>query len=309
MKRLPFLSFICLAILSCGRTQAEKDLDAQKQVIQADTTTQISQSVSNLEEVGLHLEVDGKPAEGSAIRSQADVIWESLKALTKTFNVVIERKMPTVTFSQWQAAKDDAQASRSLAEKLNAENVEYKNKLNEKNKKLDELQAKVEEEEKLGWWRKLASGGFLATLTAAGLWIARLVGVPGVNLISDPLLRLVAGKIITPIEAKAQTLEKTAQAASTAIMASDAARAALGLLQQRLASSPELAEKIKEFLLKATNGKASDLEGIFKMVAKGVAVDEGQHGEVDALLKQVRAIMPTELGTPVAALKVFSHAT
>ena len=301
---LAAIAALCVLLTGCDmRSQAEIDRDNQKQATQTAALQQGAKAAANLGPIGQHLQATNMPAEGDAVLAQAALVVDVVSSLARSLGIVIADVQPTVTFADWQAAKNDAAAARALATKLGAEKDALMGDLKAKSDKLKELEDKAKND---GWWNALASGGFWTAVAGAGLWAARIAGVPGVNLLADPLLRMIGKPVLAPVEQKAAEFGQQASVASTALMASDIARAGLSRLEQYLAQDPEMGRKIANVIGKATGGQATTLEGAFKVIAKGVAVDEGKHAEVDALLSKIRADMPTTLGTPDAlnALKV-----
>lgn len=166
----------------------------------------------------------------------------------------------------------------------------------EAEKNAESNEQRVKEEQKAHWFVKLLQWGGWATVAGAGLWVARAFNVPGINLISDPLLRMLAGEQLKNVESKAAEFAARLNVARKAVESSDVARQGLALLDQFM--TPELRAKIKGL----TGDRADSVEGLFKLLAKGHAVDSGVQGEVDALLTSIRNEMPTTGGLADALL-------
>lgn len=300
------LATLLVLLQGCGPTEAERTRDAQRLETQKEATEQVSQGATNLAPIGQHLETSGRSPEGQAVLSQVEMIRGAIKSLAKTLGFVLDFKNPTVSYAEWAAAKNDAAASTVLADRLGVEKKQMETVLAEKDQKLAKLQKVVDEEEKQGWWRFLAKGAFWSSVAGIGVWVARILNVPGIGILADPLLKFIGRPVLRPVEEQAQAFSDKAATAATAVMASDVARFALGALQKKL--DPSLSTALAEAISRATGGKATSLEGVFKMVAKGVAIDEGQQVEVDSLLDAIRAEMPTKMGEPEAVAHLFKTA-
>ena len=291
---IPFL--ISLFLVGCSPSVAEIARDEQKTEVSATERKQIVQAVTNLEPIGQHLESTGRKPEGKAVVSQAEVIEKAMAIKPE------EKVPPTVSFIQWQLAKDDAAKAEGLAAQLEGEKKILGSELEDKRKKLEALEKAVEEENNSAWsWAKAA--GFATTALGIAAYVAKMLNVPGMQFV-EPLIAT-----LTPqINARAARAQQVAATASAAVIASDVGSYALAQLQNMLMKmDPDLKQRLPELIARATNGQAETIQDVFKMVAKGVAVDEGKQVEVDALLKTLRNddAMPTKLGKPTAVESFF----
>ena len=292
-----FFSALVLWLTSCAPSVAEQTRDEQKTVVEAKERKQVVQAVSNLEPIGDHLQASGRKPEGKAVNSQAAIIEKALDIKAE------EKALPTVSFNEWQQAKDSAAQAESLAARLSEEKTTLNKSLDLERAKLADLEKKVEEENNSMWsWAKV--GGFAVSALGAASYLAQLLGVPGASLISS------ATSMICPmLQRKAQEAEQKAKVASTAVIASDAGSFALSQLEMVLKRlDPALAARIPELIGKATGGQTDSIQGVFKMVAKGVATDEGMQSDVNKLLTVLRDEMPTRMGQHTAAVDLFKAA-
>lgn len=298
MRFFIYLFIVCAAgITGCAPSVVEIARDDQKTEVTATERKQIVQAVTNLEPIGQHLESTGRKPEGKAVMSQAEVI-------EKAMAIKLEEKVaPTVSFIQWQLAKDSAAKAEELASQLEGEKKQLGSELEEKRKKLEALEKAVVEENNSAWsWAKAA--GFATTALGIAAYVAKMLNVPGMQFV-EPLIAT-----LTPhINARAARAQQIASTASTAVIASDVGSYALSQLQNVLIKmDPDLKQRLPELIAIATNGQAKTIQDVFKMVAKGVATDEGKQMEVDMLLKTLRNddAMPTKLGKPVALDSFFT---
>lgn len=295
-----FLISTCLFMMSMTGCQSKTEIerDEQKVVVGTEERKQIVQAVTNLEPVGQHLEATGRKPEGKAVTSQTAVIEHAMAIKPE------EKTPPTVSFIQWQLAKDDAAKSEQLAAQLEGEKKVLTAELDKERSKLQELEKKLEEENNSWWsWAKLSGFGLSALGIAA--YVGRLLNIPGMQFIEPVMVALAPA-----LKKRADEAERKASVASTAIIASDVGSYALSQLQNLLMQlDPDLKKRLPELIAKATNGQAESIQEVFKLVAKGVAIDEGKQQEVDYLLKALRNddAMPTKLGKPVAAMDFFAE--
>jgi hypothetical protein len=286
-----------MSMTGCAPSATEIARDQQKTEVSAEERKQIVQAVTNLEPIGQHLEATGRKPEGKAVGSQTAVIENAMAIKPE------EKTPPTVSFLQWQLAKDDVAKAEGLAAQLEGEKKALGSELEEKRKKLDDLEKAVAEENNSIWsWAKL--GGFGLSALGVAAWVGRMLNVPGMQFV-EPLIASFA----PAIKRRAEDAERKASTAATAVIASDVGSFALLQLQNTLMKlDPDLKQRLPELIAKATNGKAESIQEVFKMVAKGVAVDEGKQVEVKALLETLRNddAMPTTLGQPTAVTNFFA---
>lgn len=292
------LLIACLLVVGCEPTRAEQERDAQSTVVKKEERQQVAQAVANLEPVGKHLETTGRKPEGEAVLSQTDIIENALNIKPE------EKPLPTVSYLEWQLAKNDAAKAEELAARLSEEKNALSKDITAEREKLAQLEKVVEEEKNSAWsWAKL--GGFAVSAAGIAAWIARMLNVPGMQFIEPVIASL------TPaLKARMAGAERKASTATTAIMASDAGSFALQHLESLLGKiDPDLKTKLPGLIHSVTNGKAASIQDVFKMVAKGVAVDEGQQTEVDALLMGIRDAVPTVMGQPTNVAEFFAKGT
>lgn len=211
---------------------------------------------------------------------------------------------------QWlkiDAAMEDApesmkaNATFTLAQLQN----ESKELVDAERKKTEEWKKKFEEE-RVGFWGGLLQWGGWAGLGGAGLWLASAFNVPFVNILKDPLVRALAGKTLTDVEAQADAWSQKAGIAHTAIASSEAGSTGLKYLDAKLKTHDIDIEKHVENL---SRGRATTIQGLFKLLAQGHASDEGSHADVKAVLKEVRDKNNTEGGEMVSVIKQLNVGT
>lgn len=151
----------------------------------------------------------------------------------------------------------------------------------------------VKKEQEGGWLQALLGWGSWVTVGGLGLWVARILNVPGVQFLSDPLIKAVAGKFIKPLEVKAAEVEQKAQALTVTVESSLVGRYGLRVLNDLL--TPEIKAKISAM----TDGRAEDAEELFKLLAKSHAVDAGQGSAVTSVIDAVKDMLPTTNGQPL----------
>jgi len=303
-----------LALVGCGEasreTQASRDaalarsLAAKASVDQGIKLT-VAQATSNLDALGGALETTGRVPEGRAVQLQATVIDDAL-GITP-----LEKPMAKVSQAEWENIKGDLSkaqlaltgmrdAAKQAKDVLDSVKSESAARLAD----ADRWQAQYAAEIKASRNQKIWAG--LTGVAGVALWAARALNVPGISLLSDPLIRLIAGPVLKPIEAKAAE----ATTAATVVMSSDIGRAALGKLDQYLsANNLDVHKVIQNAVSKATGGAATSIEGLFKTVAKGVAVDQEKGAEAADYLTALRSKdIDTHLGVPTVLNGLFTLA-
>jgi hypothetical protein len=164
-----------------------------------------------------------------------------------------------------------------------------------------ELEAALRQEREKPWYQKVVSWSGWVVVGAGTIWLMKALGVPGAQLLAEPLVRAIAGRQLKAAEAQAATFAQRASTALAAVESSDVARAGLALLDRKLG----LGDKIS----KATGGKATSIEGLWKMLAKDHAIDIRQQGAIAAILSEVRDGMDTDGGVEGVALKRLPELT
>jgi hypothetical protein len=147
-----------------------------------------------------------------------------------------------------------------------------------------------EESQTSGWGWVITAGGF-------ALWAARMFNVPGVNLITDPLVGKLCGFVTKPLEQKAAEAQTKAQHLALTVESSMVGRAGLAHLDTKIAGN----EDIKKLIAQFTGGKADSIEGLFTHVAHANALDseDGSHEDVKTVLAEIHNDMKTEGKIPV----------
>lgn len=166
-----------------------------------------------------------------------------------------------------QAREDDAEqvgASLITAEELAVDPVAAAASVDEQ---VTALEHKIEKEQTTGFWEKVLQWSGWATVGALGVWVLRRLGVPGIGLLTDPLVRKVGGKYIDPLLEKQAEAEKQVGDLAATVEGSMVGRYALKELDK--AMSDRFQDEIEKF----TGGSASTLEGLFKWASRSHAVD------------------------------------
>ncbi len=289
-----------------ARDQAIAEANKAKGAVDHSVKLAVAQATSNLDAIGGALETTGRIPEGQAIQIQATTIDDAL-GITP-----IEKPMAKVSQAEWESIKGDLGKAKGALNILQTEATQLKRDL-DTSKALAE--AKGAEAEK---WQKQYDtearefkntkfGALCISAAGVGLWAARALGVPGASVLADPLMRMIAGPVLKPIETKAAEVATTAGTAATVVMGSDIGRAALGKLDRFLGSqNPEISQLLGQVIGKATGGTADSIEGLFKTVAKGVAMDAEKSAEADHYLTAMRSKdMDTHLGEPKVIQGLF----
>jgi hypothetical protein len=158
----------------------------------------------------------------------------------------------------------------------------------------------VKKEQEGGWIQALLGWGGWITVGGLGLWLARTLNVPGIQFLSDPLIRGIAGRFIKPLESQAASLSKQAEDLSATVESSMVGRYGLRILNDLL--TPEIRDRIS----KLTNGQAYDAESLFKLLAKNHATDSGQGAVVASVVDAIKDRLPTSNGLPAELLTLLA---
>lgn len=149
-------------------------------------------------------------------------------------------------------------------------------------------------EQEASWWDSLLEWGGWGMVGGLGLLVARFFNIPGINLLTDPLVRKIGGRWIEPLEQHAQEAEEKIQHYAATVEGSMAGRAGLAYLDKVFGD--ELSPKIKEI----TSGKADSVEGLFKWLARAHVLDHGEHNSniVGEIVDEIKDRMETVDGIP-----------
>jgi hypothetical protein len=304
-----------MLLSSCGGASRETT-EARDQAVAADKQAKVvvaagvkhtvAQATANLDAVGGALITTGRAPEGQAVVLQVDVIDDAL-GIEAT-----DKPMAKVSQAEWESVKGDLGKARNSLNALADEASQLKSALDvAKNAASASEAAAIAAQKKYDDESKsFANTKFGATVIGLGgvaLWAARALNVPFVGMLSDPIIRAIAGPVLKPIESRAAATASTASTAATVVMASDIGRAALGKLDRALGSAnPDVAAKLTDFIKRATGGSASTVEGLFKQVAGGVAMDAEKTVEVSNYLGAIRSTeIETHLGEPKILANLF----
>lgn len=145
--------------------------------------------------------------------------------------------------------------------------------------------------------------GWVATVSGIALWAARMLNVPGVNFLTDPMVKMAFGFVTKPLEENAALAQTRAKHLALTVESSIVGRAAMAHLDTKIGEN----ESIKNLISKFTGGKASSIEGLFTHVAHANAVDsdEGNHADVKNVLSEIHNNMKTEGKVPVSLGKII----
>jgi hypothetical protein len=306
-----------LALVGCGGTASRETTEARDRALAEQKTAQdtvdkgikltVAQATSNLDAVGGALERTGREPEGKAIQIQSETIDNAL-GITP-----LEKPMAKVSQAEWEDIKGDLSKATGALSTLKTEAAQLRTDLDAakavaeaKTAEAAKWQAQYTAESKE--FKNTKFGAICIGAAGVGLWAARALGVPGIGVISDPLMRMLAGPVLKPIEARATEVAATAGTAATVVMSSDIGRAALGKLDRYLGTqNPEVSQLLAGVIGKATGGTADSIEGLFKKVAAGVAMDAEKTAEAAQYLTALRSKeMETHLGEPKVISGLFT---
>lgn len=148
----------------------------------------------------------------------------------------------------------------------------------------------VSKEQETSWFESLISWGGWATVAGIALWAARLAGVPGVQYLSDPLVRMIGKPWIQKIEAKEKEAQERIGSLAATVEGSMVGRQGLEALDRTLGG------KFSSEISRMTGGKADTVEGLFVWLASAHHTDAGKSQQVDGILKEIKDHMKTEGG-------------
>lgn len=160
--------------------------------------------------------------------------------------------------------------------------------------KADAQMQAVTEEQEQGLFSKILSWGGWASLAGAGVWIARTLGVPGVQFLTDPLVKMLGGKKLKELEQRSEEMGQTLQHYMATVESSVVGRKAL------LAIDGLIGDDIRDRIRTMTNGQADSVEGLFKWAAQTHARDRGEHDStaVATIVDVIKDRLPTEGALP-----------
>lgn len=166
----------------------------------------------------------------------------------------------------------------------------------------------VTREQTATWWQRVLEWSGWTLLGGVALWGARQLGIPGVQLLADPLIRKLGSKVIKPLEAHAARVEATAKTAAATVEGSMVGRHALRAVDTLLGKlHPSAQELVAEAIGRLTQGQAATIEDLFRHYAQAHAVDSVgiDSTAVDALVHTIKDRMPTEGGLAVEVAKAL----
>ncbi len=149
----------------------------------------------------------------------------------------------------------------------------------------------VTKEQETSWFEEVISWGGWATLAGAALWAARLAGVPGVQYLSDPLVRMIGRPWIQKIEQKEREAQERIGSLAATVEGSMVGRHGLEALDRTLGG------KFSSEISRMTGGKADTVEGLFVWLASSHNIDSGRSKQVEGVLKEITDHMKTEGGS------------
>lgn len=129
------------------------------------------------------------------------------------------------------------------------------------------LEQKIEEEQEKGFWDHLLEWSGWATVGAMGVYVARLLGVPGVGYLTDPIVKKLGGRWINPVLEKEAEAEETIRDFTATVEGSMVGRYALKQLDAALG------DQVKDTIRNLTKGEVDSIEGLFKWAARAHVVD------------------------------------
>lgn len=162
----------------------------------------------------------------------------------------------------------------------------------------------VKKEQEKGWFSKVIEWGGWASVLGFGLFAARLAGVPGVQYLSDPLIRMIGKPWISKIEEKEAAAARRIKDLTSTVESSMVGRAGLKVLDDRVG------DKFADDIQKITKGQATTVEGLFKWLAAGHASDAYHHDgtAVKGIIDEVKDRMPTVGGLPTLIDRLLTRA-
>jgi hypothetical protein len=160
--------------------------------------------------------------------------------------------------------------------------------------KANEQMAAIKLEQEQSLFSKFLSWSGWATVAGGAIWLARVLGLPGAQFLSDPIVKIIGGKKLKEAEQKSEELGQTLQHYAATIESSVVGRKALHALDDMIGNS------LKDEIQKLTGGKSSDLEGLFKWAAQTYARDRSEHDSlaIASIVDQIKDKMPSKGDLP-----------
>lgn len=167
----------------------------------------------------------------------------------------------------------------------------------------DERNKGSEESRKSGILSSILEWGGWASLGGIALWAARMFNVPGVQLLTDPLVKKVGGKWLNPVMEREQDFKDQIKHLTSTIESSMVGRAGL---QQLDALLPD---EVIETISMMTGGKASNIDELFKWAAASHVRDSSEHNslEVAKIVDMIKDSMPTLKGRHAHIESLLTH--
>jgi len=152
----------------------------------------------------------------------------------------------------------------------------------------------VTEEQESGWWSNLLSWGGWVTVGGIGIYLMRLLGIPGTHLLTDPMVKKLGGRWINPMLERASRAEKTAQDLGAAVESSVVGQWGLQALDRFL--DDDTKQKLGKQIAKFTRGGSNSIEGLFAWLAEHHATESGHIDSVavDGALRWIKDKMPSD---------------
>lgn len=151
----------------------------------------------------------------------------------------------------------------------------------------------VKAEQQASWFDGLFSwtgAGTIMGMVLLALRGAAALGVPYVGAIEGVLSGLFSLR------------KKKLDAATTLVEGAEVARHGLVAVEQSLPTSTR--DDLSQAIIKATGGRANNIEALFRLLAKAYAIDQGKAAEADSLLTEIRSNMDTTAGRPPMVAQV-----
>lgn len=217
-----------------------------------------------------------------------ELLFNQTEVMDAVLDLTLEEK------AEFQPTIDEAKLTSGSLQDLQDEVAKSAKDTADAKKEVDEAQAAgfwgwVKDVFTWGGWGAVGLGLAWAAHVAAGA----IPALKPLQLVTGPLLNRV------PLVGGALKGQEKLKTAAATIESSEVGRVGLQLVDSRLPA--EWREKLGAALGAMTGGKATTLEGYFKHLAKGHAVDHASvsHEDVRGLLEEVRTLMPTKDGVPV----------
>lgn len=245
---------------------------------------------ANLSPIGDSLEMTGRPAEGSAVNSQVDV----LRAMAPLLPEGKAEPAPVASLEEWLEVKGSARNAQLMAKRYADDAASAK-------QKIEEMEA-----ENGSWWAWLKDGSAIAGTLAAAAAVYRGLNLPGGQLV-DLGVKLAFPHGFAKLQSNVNALAQKNEVLVTTVGGSDVGREALAALDTKIGQMPpEVQAAISGVLSASTGGQAESLQDFFKTFAKAYAVDAGQAPAVAKALSEIRSDNDTVGGRSTAFTDIAS---